>query len=86
MRRGWQRGESPQGGRYYTMERAGDGWSAALGFEPGIYLGAPTEEVAQSLQALAIRGTAPAAVFSRAFSSAQSATASEPSRIFSVSR
>ncbi len=64
MRRGWQRGESPQGGRYYTMERSGDGWCAALGFEPGIYLGAPTEEVAQSLQALAIRGTAPAAVFS----------------------
>ena len=64
LRRGWDRGESPQGGRYYTIGRAGDGWSAAIGFEPGIYLGAPTEELTQTIQGLEIEGTAPASVLS----------------------
>jgi hypothetical protein len=64
MRRGWQRGESPQGGRYFTIERSGDGSSAQIGFIPGIYLGAPTEERTQALEGLAIRGTAPASVLS----------------------
>jgi hypothetical protein len=60
----WRRGESPQGGRYYTIERAGDGWSATLGFEPGVYIGAPTDEATQSLQEIELRGSPPASVIS----------------------
>ncbi|HEY1817633.1 MAG TPA: DUF4132 domain-containing protein [Kofleriaceae bacterium] len=60
----WRRGESPQGGRYYTIERAGDGWSATLGFDPGIYIGAPTDEATQALQEIELRGSPPASVIS----------------------
>ncbi|HEX4456212.1 MAG TPA: DUF4132 domain-containing protein [Kofleriaceae bacterium] len=64
QRRGWRRGESPQGGCYYTIERDGAGWSAMVQFEPGIYLGAPTEQVTQSVQGVLVRGDAPKAVLS----------------------
>ncbi|MBA2541358.1 MAG: DUF4132 domain-containing protein, partial [Deltaproteobacteria bacterium] len=66
QRRGWRRGESPQGGRYYTIERAGVGWSAELAFAPGIYLGNPTEEPTQTLEGVAFfaEPTVPAAVLS----------------------
>jgi hypothetical protein len=66
QRGGWRRGESPQGGRYYTIERRGAGWSAELGFTPGIYLGNPHEEPTQTLEAVAFfaEPTVPAAVLS----------------------
>ncbi len=64
QRRGWRRGESPQGGCYYTIERDGAGWTAMIEFEPGIYLGAPNEQPIQSLQGLLVRGDAPKAVLS----------------------
>jgi hypothetical protein len=64
QRRGWRRGESPQGGCYYTIERDGAGWSAMVQFEPGIYLGAPTEQPIQSLQGLLVRGDAPKSALS----------------------
>ena len=53
QRRGWRRGESPQGGRYYTIDRAGHGWTAELAFTPGIYLGSPLEDPMQTLEAVA---------------------------------
>lgn len=53
QRRGWRRGETPQGGRYYTIDRAGAGWNAELAFTPGIYLGNPTETPMQTLEAVA---------------------------------
>jgi Domain of unknown function (DUF4132) len=64
QRRGWRRGDAPQGGCYYTIERDGHGWSAAVEFEPGIYLGAPTEQLTQALQGVMVRGDAPKAVLS----------------------
>ncbi len=53
QRRGWRRGESPQGGRYYSIDRAGAGWTAELAFTPGIYLGNPLEEPTQALEEIA---------------------------------
>ena len=53
QRRGWRRGESPQGGRYYSIDRAGKGWTAELAFTPGIYLGNPVDEPTQALEAVA---------------------------------
>ncbi len=53
QRHGWRRGESPQGGRYYSIDRAGKGWTAELAFTPGIYLGSPLEEPTQALEAVA---------------------------------
>jgi hypothetical protein len=64
QRRGWRRGDSPQGGCYYSIERAGAGWTAMIQFEPGIYLGAPAEQPIQSLQGLLVTGDAPKAVLS----------------------
>jgi hypothetical protein len=53
QRRGWRRGDSPQGGQYYTIDRSGTGWRAELAFLPGIYLGSPTEQVSQTIEAIA---------------------------------
>lgn len=53
QRRGWRRGEAPQGGRYYSIDRAGKGWTAELAFTPGVYLGSPLEEPTQALEAIA---------------------------------
>lgn len=66
QRRGWRRGESPQGGMYYTMQRDGDGWSAELAFNPGIYLGSPTEAATQVLEAVVFQaiGAPPASILS----------------------
>lgn len=52
QRRGWRRGDTPQGGRYYSIERAGRGWSAQVAFTPGIYLGNPLDEPVQTLEAV----------------------------------
>jgi hypothetical protein len=59
QRHGWRRGDSPQGGEYYTIERAGDGWFAEIAFVPGIYLGSPTDRPTQSLEAIALRAETP---------------------------
>jgi len=50
QRRGWRRGDSPQGGQYFTIERRGPGWSSEIAFEPGIYLGSPAEQPTQILR------------------------------------
>jgi hypothetical protein len=64
--RGWRRGDAEHRGSYFTMHRDGDGWSAELAFNPGIYLGRPTEEPTQILEAIAFRATGkpPAAILS----------------------
>ena len=59
QRRGWSRGDSPQGGDYHTIQRAGRGWSAELAFMPGIHLGQPTEEQNQVLEAVVFRAETP---------------------------
>jgi hypothetical protein len=42
------------------------GWFAELAFAPGIYLGSPTEEATQSLEAIVFRadGTPPRSILS----------------------
>jgi hypothetical protein len=60
QRRGWRRGESPQGGRYYTIERSGAGWTAEIAFSPGIYLGNPLEETIQTIEGIAFHAEPPA--------------------------
>ncbi len=66
QRRGWRRGDAPHRGQYYTIERSGPGWSSEIAFEPGIYLGAPTEQPTQILRGVSFdaNGKPPLAVIS----------------------
>jgi hypothetical protein len=59
QRQGWRRSDAQQGGEYHSIERGGPGWFAQIAFMPGIYLGSPTEQQTQSLEAIAFRAESP---------------------------
>jgi hypothetical protein len=52
--RGWVRGDSEQGGCYFSMTRKLSSWVASINFYPGIYLGAPTQEPVQTIRGIEV--------------------------------